>query len=134
MPRRIHPPQLRGGARAQDPGTGHQQASELKQTCLTLKRESAKPDDAAWALLLQRGTPLRPLNRATPHVEEEDAEVEDAAQALAVVLAETVQVLALPGRVRRQRIARARARDALGRQQRRAALEGRQERRRLRGG
>lgn len=71
---------------------------------------------------------------AGPHVEAEDAEVEDAAQALAVGLAEAVQVGALPGRAGRQRVARARARDALPGQRAVRGVQRRQRGQRLRAG
>ena len=50
------------------------------------------------------------------HIEPENAEVEDAAQLLAVILPNAVQVLALPGRIRRKGISRGRPGDALRRQ------------------
>ena len=50
------------------------------------------------------------------HIEPEDAEVEDAAQLLAVILPNAVQVLALPGRIRRKGISRGRPGNVLCRQ------------------
>jgi hypothetical protein len=65
--------------------------------------------------------------RSATHIEPEDAEEEDAAEALAVVLAHAVQVGALPGRVARKGVAGGAARDALRAQPCRRALVGRQE-------
>jgi hypothetical protein len=55
-------------------------------------------------------------NKSWTHIEPEDAEVEDAAQLLAVILPNAVQVFTLPGRIRRKGISRGRPGNALRRQ------------------